>query len=86
MAFDAYLNLPQGRTDAIFLQACQYVPLAKAILLAVPEALKFLSIPDTVAAPMRQILYGGLLIAFMFLRPEGILGSPHRKKPSAAIQ
>jgi branched-chain amino acid transport system permease protein len=44
------------------------------ILLAVPEALKFLAIPDAVAAPMRQILYGGLLIAFMFLRPEGILG------------
>jgi len=44
------------------------------ILLAVPEALKFLAIPDTVAAPMRQILYGALLIAFMFVRPEGILG------------
>ena len=36
MAFDAYLNLPQGRTDAIFLQARQYVPLTQAILLAVP--------------------------------------------------
>lgn len=44
------------------------------VLLAVPEALKFLSIPDTVAAPMRQILYGALLILFMFVRPEGILG------------
>ena len=33
---------------------------------------------------MRQILYGGLLIAFMFLRPEGILGSAHRKKPAPA--
>lgn len=50
-----------------------------AILLAIPEALKFLAIPDTIAAPMRQIIYGGLLIAFMFLRPEGILGSAHRK-------
>ena len=46
------------------------------ILLAVPEALKFLAIPDTVAAPMRQILYGGLLMLFMFVRPEGILGRP----------
>jgi len=46
------------------------------ILLAVPEALKFLAIPDTVAAPMRQILYGALLILFMFVRPEGILGRP----------
>lgn len=44
------------------------------VLLAVPEALKFLAIPDTVAAPMRQILYGGLLVLFMFVRPEGILG------------
>lgn len=51
------------------------------ILLAVPEALKFLAIPDTVAAPMRQILYGALLILFMFVRPEGILG---RKRVRAA--
>jgi branched-chain amino acid transport system permease protein len=47
----------------------------------VPEALKFLAIPDSVAAPMRQILYGGLLMLFMFVRPEGILG---RKRASAA--
>jgi branched-chain amino acid transport system permease protein len=44
------------------------------VLLAVPEALKFLAIPDAVAAPMRQILYGALLVVFMFVRPEGILG------------
>ncbi len=49
------------------------------ILLAVPEALKFLAIPDTVAAPMRQILYGGLLVLFMFVRPEGILGRPRAR-------
>jgi branched-chain amino acid transport system permease protein len=52
------------------------------ILLAVPEALKFLAIPDSVAAPMRQILYGVLLILFMFLRPEGILGRA-RARPTA---
>jgi branched-chain amino acid transport system permease protein len=44
------------------------------VLLAIPEALKFLAIPDTVAAPMRQIIYGALLVLFMLLRPEGILG------------
>jgi branched-chain amino acid transport system permease protein len=49
------------------------------ILLAVPEALKFLAIPDAVAAPMRQIIYGGLLIVFMFVRPEGILGRPRAR-------
>ncbi len=50
------------------------------ILLAVPEALKFLAIPDTVAAPMRQILYGALLILFMFVRPEGILGRARARR------
>ena len=53
------------------------------ILLAVPEALKFLAIPDSVAAPMRQILYGALLMVFMFVRPEGILGRA-RVKPAGA--
>jgi len=44
------------------------------VLLAVPELLKFLAIPDAIAAPMRQIIYGALLIVFMLVRPEGILG------------
>jgi branched-chain amino acid transport system permease protein len=44
------------------------------VLLAIPELLKFLAIPDTIAAPMRQIIYGALLIVFMLVRPEGILG------------
>jgi len=52
------------------------------ILLAIPEALKFLAIPDSVAAPMRQIFYGALLVAFMFLRPEGILGREKAKVKS----
>jgi branched-chain amino acid transport system permease protein len=44
------------------------------LLLAIPEVLKFLAIPDAIAAPMRQIIYGALLIVFMLVRPEGILG------------
>lgn len=44
------------------------------MLLAIPEVLKFMAIPDTIAAPMRQIIYGALLIVFMLVRPEGILG------------
>jgi branched-chain amino acid transport system permease protein len=49
------------------------------LLLAIPEALKFLAIPDTVAAPMRQVIYGALLIIFMLVRPEGILGRSRAK-------
>jgi branched-chain amino acid transport system permease protein len=44
------------------------------LLLAIPELLKFMAIPDTIAAPMRQIIYGALLVVFMLVRPEGILG------------
>jgi hypothetical protein len=36
MAFEAYLNLPPGKTDAIFVQACQYQPQVQELYLAVP--------------------------------------------------
>jgi len=53
------------------------------LLLAIPEMLKFLAIPDTVAAPMRQIIYGALLIIFMLVRPEGILGRVRRENATS---
>ncbi len=51
------------------------------VLLAIPEALKFLAIPDTIAAPLRQVIYGALLVAFMLLRPEGLLGRARAQAP-----
>jgi hypothetical protein len=36
MVFEAYLNLPPGKTDAIFLQACQYRPKEQQLQVAVP--------------------------------------------------
>jgi hypothetical protein len=36
LGFEAYLNLPPGKTDAIFLHARQYVPEAQEIYVAVP--------------------------------------------------
>jgi hypothetical protein len=36
MAFEAYLNLPPGRTDAIFLHGCCYQPEVQEIYVAVP--------------------------------------------------
>jgi len=44
------------------------------IMLFLPEILRFLRIPDTIAANMRQIIYGALLVILMRLRPQGILG------------
>ena len=40
-----------------------------------PELLRFLDLPPSIAAPMRQVFYGVLLIAFMLFRPQGLLGS-----------
>ncbi len=44
------------------------------ILVSLPELLRLVDIPNAIAANMRQILYGGLLVAFMMFRPKGILG------------
>lgn len=45
-----------------------------ALLTALPQALSMLPISSTAAGPLRQIIYGALLIAFMLFRPQGLLG------------
>jgi branched-chain amino acid transport system permease protein len=44
------------------------------VLLALPQLLALVEIPTTIAAAMRQLVYGVLLIAFMLFRPQGLLG------------
>jgi branched-chain amino acid transport system permease protein len=44
------------------------------VLLAIPEALRFVQIPDAIAANVRLILYGISLLLVIHLRPEGIAG------------
>ena len=44
------------------------------VLLALPQLLALVDIPTTIAAAMRQLIYGFLLIAFMLFRPQGLLG------------
>jgi branched-chain amino acid transport system permease protein len=44
------------------------------VLVLLPELLRFIGLPISVAANVRQILYGGLLVAFMMWRPHGFLG------------
>lgn len=45
-----------------------------AVLVIFPELLRFLGMPSSIAAPLRQMIYGLLLIILMVLRPQGILG------------
>ena len=44
------------------------------ILVIFPELLRFLGLPNSVSAPLRQMIYGLLLIVLMLYRPQGILG------------
>ena len=48
--------------------------LGAAILVMLPEALRFAGLPDSLAAEMRQALYGLLLVLLMLYRPQGLLG------------
>src|SRR5205814_268916 len=45
-----------------------------ALLILLPEALRFLSVPDSIAGSLRQILFGLALILIMRWRPKGISG------------
>lgn len=56
-------------------------PVAGAVFLVLlPELLRFAGLPSSIAANIRQILYGGLLVVFMMWRPQGFLGEYFFKK------
>lgn len=44
------------------------------VLVVFPELLRFLGMPSAVAAPLRQMIYGLLLIVLMIWRPQGLMG------------
>lgn len=54
--------------------------LAAAVLVVLPEALRFLGMPNAIAANMRQIIYGALLVICMLFRPQGFIGEYSFKK------
>jgi branched-chain amino acid transport system permease protein len=43
-------------------------------LVILPEALRFLGFPGSIAANLRQIFYGALLVVMMMARPRGLVG------------
>jgi branched-chain amino acid transport system permease protein len=45
-----------------------------ALLIAIPELLRFLSVPDAIAANLRLVIYGLMLVVIMRYRPQGIAG------------
>jgi branched-chain amino acid transport system permease protein len=57
--------------------------LGAVVLVVLPELLRFIGLPSAVAANVRQIIYGGLLIAFLMWRPQGFLGKYAFQKTGA---
>jgi len=50
-------------------------PIVGAVFVVVlPELLRFVGLPDSVAANLRQIIYGLMIIILMRLRPQGLAG------------
>ncbi len=45
-----------------------------AVLIAIPEILRFIHIPDAVAANLRLMIYGLMILTIAHLRPQGIAG------------
>ena len=51
-------------------------PLAgAAVMLTLPEVLRFVGLPNLVAANLREIIYGSMLVALMYWRPQGLAGA-----------
>lgn len=48
--------------------------LGAAVLTVLPEALRFLPLDSTTLGPLRQVVYGVVLVVFCFVRPRGLAG------------
>lgn len=48
--------------------------LGALFLILLPEALRFVGLPNDIAAQMRQVIYGVILILLMLYRPQGLAG------------
>ena len=50
-----------------------------AVVVILPEALRYVGLPNAVAANLRLIVFGLILILLMFYRPQGLLGDSELK-------
>jgi branched-chain amino acid transport system permease protein len=83
-AYVTYIDATMASLDASILMVCTVIvgglgnfrgPLIGAfVLLAIPEALRFVHIQDIYASNVRLLVYGLLLVVMMHLRPQGLAG------------
>ncbi len=50
-----------------------------AVIVILPELLRFVGLPDAMSANLRQVIYGLTLIVLMFFRPQGLIGNAKLK-------
>jgi branched-chain amino acid transport system permease protein len=55
------------------------------VLIAIPQAITFLNLPPNVMAPMQGIIFTTLVMAFLFLRPAGLVGQGGRGELPASL-
>ena len=54
------------------------------VLQALPQAITFLNLPPSVLGPLQGILFTGLVLVFMFVRPAGLIAAGDRWHGAAA--
>jgi branched-chain amino acid transport system permease protein len=53
-------------------------PVVGAVVLQVlPQAITFLGLPPSVLGPLQGLLFTGLVLVFMFARPQGLVPAAH---------
>ncbi len=50
-------------------------PVGAAIVIALPQLITMLELPPAIMAAIQGMLFTGLVLAFLFLRPQGLFGS-----------
>lgn len=52
-------------------------PLVGAVLMTVvPQAIQFLNLPPAIGGPIQGMIFSVLVLIFLFLRPQGLMGGP----------
>jgi branched-chain amino acid transport system permease protein len=50
-------------------------PVGAAVVIALPQLITMLNLPPSIMAALQGMLFTGLVIAFLFFRPQGLFGS-----------
>jgi len=84
VSYITYIDPSSASLDHSILMLCMLIvggsgnfwgPLVgAAVLLGIPEILRFVHIPDLFAANLRLLAYGVLLIIMVHVRPQGLAG------------